>query len=85
MKRLVRISRNMLVLWLGLTLIPLLYYWYVSSKTQDEMYKQLQTQGLQFLSFVDERAQVIYSEIEKTTYEISHSSLLHDFAHQSFH
>ncbi|OLQ89554.1 hypothetical protein BIY22_19610 [Vibrio panuliri] len=81
MKRLVRISRNMLVLWLGLTLIPLLYYWYVSSKTQDEMYKQLQTQGLQFLSFVDERAQVIYSEIEKTTYEISHSSLLHDFAH----
>ncbi|MGF1911585.1 sensor domain-containing diguanylate cyclase [Vibrio kasasachensis] len=80
MKRLLRISKNMLVLWLGLTLIPLLYYWYVSSKTQDEMHTQLQTQGMQFLSYVDERANRIYTEINQTIYEIGHSSLLYDFA-----
>ncbi|MBA5764330.1 sensor domain-containing diguanylate cyclase [Vibrio sp. 404] len=80
MRRLLRIGKNMLVLWLGLSLIPILYYWYVNSKTQAEISTQLQAQGLQFLSYVDERASTIYSEIEQTSYEIGHSSLLYDFA-----
>ncbi len=80
MRRVFRIARKMLVLWLALTLIPLLYYWYLSNKTQDEQLQQLQIQGLQFLSYVDERAARIYSEIDKTLYEIGHSSLLYDFA-----
>lgn len=81
MRRILRIAKNMLVLWLGLTLVPLLYYWYVSSKTQDEIHSQLQAQGLQFLSYVDDKAKRIYADIDKTLYEIGHSSLLHDFAH----
>ncbi|MBD0787636.1 diguanylate cyclase [Vibrio sp. Y2-5] len=80
MKRFASTIRTGTVLWLVLSLVPLAYYFHLSEKAHQFFISRLEAQGLQFLSYVDSKARRIHSQIQQTFYELSHSSLLNDFA-----
>lgn len=56
MKRVANTLKKTVILWLGLSLIPLGYYYHLSDKAHQFLLDRLEVQGLQFLSFVDAKA-----------------------------
>lgn len=80
MKRIIQITKKMALIWVGLSVIPILYYVHLSQEARQYLLSQTSTQGKQFLSFVDDRASSVHRNIRHTVYELSHSPLLLDFA-----
>lgn len=80
MKRVANTLKKTVILWLGLSLIPLGYYYHLSDKAHQFLLDRLEVQGSQFLSFVDAKASRTHAQIQKSFYEMSHSPLLLDFA-----
>ncbi|QXO17574.1 sensor domain-containing diguanylate cyclase [Vibrio ostreae] len=80
MKRVTNTLKKTVILWLGLTLLPLGFYYHLSNKAHQFLLNQLEAQGLQFLSFVDAKASRTHSQIQKSFYQLSHSPLLADYA-----
>lgn len=80
MKRVTNTLKKTVILWLGLTLIPLGFYYHLSDKAHQFLLERLEVQGFQFLSFVDAKARRTHAQIQKSFYQLSHSPLLADFA-----
>ncbi|MFV0447388.1 MAG: diguanylate cyclase [Vibrio sp.] len=80
MKRIANTIKTGTVLWLMLSLIPFAYYFHLTDKAHQLYISRLEAQGLQFLSYVDSKARRTDSQIQQTFYELSHSTLLNDFA-----
>ncbi len=80
MKRIVSTIKTGTVLWLLLSLIPLAYYFHLSERAHQFIISQIESEGLQQLSFVDSRARRTHAQIQQIFYELGHSALLHDFA-----
>ncbi|MBY8233458.1 GGDEF domain-containing protein [Vibrio fluvialis] len=80
MKRVAKTLKQALVLWVGLSLIPIAYYYHLSDKAHQFLLSRMEAQGSQFLSFVETKATRLHHQIEKTFYGLSHSPLLVDFA-----
>lgn len=80
MKRIVSTIKTGTVLWLVLSLVPLAYYFHLKDKAHQFFIGHLEAQGLQFLSYVDSKARRTHAQIQQTFYELSHSTLLNDFA-----
>lgn len=80
MKLITQTIKKMVILWLGLSVIPAVYYWHLTKESHAFLLENMVSQGEQFLSFVDERASNQYAQDRKTFHRLSHSILLKDFA-----
>lgn len=80
MKRVRRTLIRATLLWLALSVIPLAYFFYLSTTAHHFLLKGLEQRGEQFLSYVDTQANRTTNQIKQTFDELSHSELLLDFA-----
>ncbi|MCE0493906.1 GGDEF domain-containing protein [Vibrio salinus] len=83
MKTSIQVLQKMLLVWLILSVIPLIYYRHTTSEAHHFLIARFEEQGNQFLSFVDDRANRLHTQIRNTFKELSQSPLLYDFAKSS--
>ncbi|RQW61340.1 GGDEF domain-containing protein [Vibrio viridaestus] len=80
MKASISIIQKMVIVWLVLSIIPLLYYRHTTSEAHRFLISRFEEQGNQFLSFVDDRASQLHQRIRGIYKELSQSPLLRDYA-----
>lgn len=80
MKNSINILKKMLLVWLVLSIIPLIYYRHTTNEAHQFLIARFEEQGNQFLSFVDDRASQLHARIRNITRDLSTSPLLEDYA-----
>ncbi|WP_068715499.1 sensor domain-containing diguanylate cyclase [Vibrio tritonius] len=80
MKRVKRTLIKAALMWLTLSVVPLIYYFYLSTTAHHFLLKGLEQRGEQFLSYVDTQANRTTNQLLQTFDELSHSELLLDYA-----
>ncbi|WP_428773276.1 diguanylate cyclase [Vibrio sp.] len=72
---------KMAIIWLIVSVIPILYYYQLKGEAQQFLLTRLESEGLQFLSYVDARATRVHKQLHDNIRQVTRSSLLRDFAH----
>ncbi|SJL84761.1 diguanylate cyclase [Vibrio palustris] len=80
MKRLSQTLSKGVLIWIICSLIPIGYYLYQTNKVSQFIVEQLESQGFQFLSFVETQAHNTAARLQQSVDQLSHSSLLNQYA-----
>ncbi|CAM3740719.1 putative diguanylate cyclase YcdT [Vibrio aerogenes CECT 7868] len=68
------------MLWLGLSIISLGYYFHFTHESQRFLLTQLKEQNHQFLNYIESGTLSLHQNLQQIFYQLSHSPLLGDFA-----
>ncbi|SHO58393.1 sensor domain-containing diguanylate cyclase [Vibrio quintilis] len=80
MKRIIRTIQKMIMLWLGLSIISLGYYFHFTHESQRFLLTQLKEQNHQFMNYIESGTLSLHQNLQQIFYQLSHSPLLDDFA-----
>ncbi|MEI8632194.1 hypothetical protein P4S72_09295 [Vibrio sp. PP-XX7] len=72
--------KKITLLWIGLAIIPLGYYFYSMQTAHNRLTSQLAEQSKQFLRGAEVNAAQLHAHIQQNFYQLSRSLLLRDYA-----